>query len=301
MSFISKALERAKALQHKREKPVAPPPSEIPILSPPLTPWEGTEGQLAPEEEIDYSFTRTVPVNKETQRRYKLINIAAGGPLVEEYKLLRTRVLQLTRGEGRNTLMVTGPLPKEGKTLTAINLAISLSQEMSQTVLLVDADLRVPAVSRYLGIPKGMGLADHLVDGVPITELLVHPEGISSLVVLPAGRSVVNPVELLSSPRMASLVRELKNYYRDRYVIFDLPPVLVYADTLAFAPLVDGIILVVEAGRTSREDISRCLEMVKNFPVLGLVLNKARIQPKAYEYYHYAGPKQLTSKIPWLK
>ena len=96
---------------------------------------------------------------------------------------------------------------------------------------------------------------------------------------------------------MAELVQELKNFYPDRYVIFDLPPVLSYADAQAFAPKVDGIIMVVEAGRTPREEIERSLEMLKKFPVLGLVLNKDL--KKNFKYYYYLHEKP--PKTSWWK
>ena len=101
---------------------------------------------------------------------------------------------------------------------------------------------------------------------------------------------------------MVDLVRELKHFYPDRYVLFDLPPLL-YADPLAFAPLVDGIILVVEAGSTPREEITRALEMLKEFPVLGCVLNKIDPIELSYDYHKYYPDRdsQKKFKLPWLK
>jgi len=183
---------------------------------------------------------------------------------------------------------LTGLQAGEGKTLTAINLAISLSQEVDKTVLLVDADLRRPAIHEYLGLHKGPGLVDYLsVFSQPIPEVLVHPESFAKFVVLPGGRQVSEAAELISSPMMVELVEELKHFYPDRYVLFDLPPVLSFADALAFAPLMDGIILVVEKGKTSKEDIHRCLELLKDFPVLGTVLNKVEGKEQGYYYPEY--------------
>ena len=198
--------------------------------------------------------------------------------------------------------MVTGPLPNEGKTLTTINLAIAISQQVGQTVLLVDGDLRNPSIHRYLDLPSGPGLIDYLTSGYPIAESLVHPEGLANLVVLPAGQPSTQSGELLSSPLMVDLVKELKHFYPDRYVLFDLPPLL-YADALAFAPLVDGIILVTESGSTPREEITHALEMLKPFPVLGCVLNKIDPVELSYGYYKYYQDQdpQKKSKMPWLK
>jgi Mrp family chromosome partitioning ATPase len=121
--------------------------------------------------------------------------------------------------------------------------------------------------------------------------------------VLPAGRSTTESAELLSSPLMADLVRELKLFYPDRYVLFDLPPLL-YADPLAFAPLMDGIILVVEAGATPREKILQSLQLLKEFPILGLVLNKVDTKQLSQDYYYkYYSDRQSPKrfKLPWQK
>lgn len=253
--------------------------------------------------EIHYTYTRKMAVNMDVLRHHRLIVNGSDKTLLEAYKLLRTHVLHRTKKEHRNTLMVTGPLPNEGKSLTAVNLAIAISQKVGQTVLLVDGDLRNPSIHRYLDLPSGPGLTDFLTSGYPIADSLVHPEGLANLVVLPAGSATHESAELLSSPRMLELVRELKHFYPDRYVLFDLPPLL-YADSLAFAPLVDGIIVVVESGKTPREEITHAMDLLKEFPVLGFVLNKIDTMPMSYGYYpkHYGdqdSQKPLT--LPWQK
>jgi len=261
-----------------------------------MTGFEETPG------EIHYTYTRRVGVEMDSLRRHRLTVEGSDGTLGEAYKLLRTHILHRTKREGRNVLMFTGPLPNEGKTLTTINLAISISQKVGQTVLLVDADLRNPSIHRYLDLPSGPGLVDYLTSGYPIADSLVHPEGLANLVVLPAGRSTTESAELLSSPVMVDLVRELKHFYPGRYVLFDLPPLL-YADPLAFAPLVDGIVLVVEAGSTPREEILRAMQLLKDFPVLGFVLNKIDSTPHAYDYYKYYQDRDSRKKfkLPWRK
>ena len=266
------------------------------------------EHQVIPED-IFYTVTRTVAVDPENLRRQRLL--VGGGEaeaaVAEGYKVLRTHIMQQTAEEGHNTLMVTGPLPGEGKTLTAINLAISISQELNHTVLLVDADLRSPSIAQYFGLSDGPGLTDHLTKGVPIEELLIHPEGLAKLVILPAGQPVIQAAELLNSPVMRDLVQELKHYHPNRYVVFDLPPVLTFADALTFAPLVDGIIVVVEAGKTAREDIERCQEMLKKFRLLGFVLNKAGgTLNQGYYQGYYNSPQVETSakrkfRLPMFK
>jgi protein-tyrosine kinase len=301
VSFINKALEKAKSSHQKKvelEPLIAAGMGEAPFLD---LEDRGGFGEIAGE--IQYAHTRKVAVDLNLLRLKRLIVNGSDKSLWEPYKLLRTHILHRTKRDNRNTLMVTGPLPNEGKTLTAINLAIAISQKVGQTVLLVDADMRNPSIHRYLDLPSGPGLMDFLTSGYPIADSLVHPEGLANLVVLPAGSSTIESTELLSSPRMLDLVRELKHFYPDRYVLFDLPP-MIYADSLAFAPLVDGIILVVEAGKTPREEIVRAADLLKEFPVLGFVLNKLDEVPLAYDYYpkDYADQgSQKTFTLPWQK
>ncbi len=298
MSFIDKALERAKALNKKKEKAGSLDGKQDSfLLSPPSGDTVILEREVIPQD-IFYTATRVVQVEMENLRRHRLL-VEGGEATVAEaegYKVLRTHILQRTAEEGHNTLMVTGPLPGEGKTLTAINLAISISQELNHTVLLVDADLRSPSITRYFGLPTVPGLVDYLTRGIPISELLIHPEGLAKLVILPAGKPVLQAAELLNSPLMRDLVQELKHYHPNRYVIFDLPPLLTFADALTFAPLVDGIIAVVEAGKTPRESIEQCQDMLRKFRLLGFVLNKYEGGSGRRDYYAYYYPNKEKKK-----
>ena len=297
MGFIDKALEKAKAVRKKEETPRPPAAISEPVAPSPFPLGEMATEPLIIPPEIHYTLTRTLAVDPENLRRNRIIGGGweAGSSVGEGYKVLRTHLLHRTAAEGRNTLMITSPLAGEGKTLTAINLAITLSREINHTVLLVDADLRAPSVTRYFGLGDQPGIADYFTAGVPIPELLIHPQGISKLVVLPAGRAVPQAAELLNSPVMRNLVQELKHFYPNRYVIFDLPPVLIYADALAFAPLMDGILVVVEARKTPKESIQRCQEMFKKFKLLGFILNKLE-ETAIPEYLSYYYPKKGAPK-----
>lgn len=297
MGFIDKALEKAKATRKKGETPKPPATISEPAAASPFPLGEMAAEPLIIPPEIHYNLTRTLPVNLDNLRRNRIIagGWETGSSVLEGYKVLRTHLLHHTTTEGRNTLMITGAFPGEGKTVTAINLAIILSHEINHTVLLVDADLHSPAITRYFGLGDQPGIVDYLTAGVPIQELLIHPQGISKLVVLPAGRAVPQAAELLNSPVMRDLVQELKHFYPNRYVIFDLPPMLVYADALAFAPLMDGILVVVEAHKTPKESIQRCQEMLQKFKLLGFVLNKVE-ETAIPEYLSYYYPKKGSSK-----
>ena len=233
-------------------------------------------GAPAPPKEIAYARTRVIPVSPEALRER---HIALGGtdPLANAFKLLSAQVLLRMREGGWRTLAITSPGDHAGKTVVAVNLAISLAREVDHTVLLVDADLRYPRVAEYLGLGLAdeRGLVDHLVGKAPIEGLLVHP-AIGHLVVLPGAGSLPNSAELVRSPAMAALVRELKSRYDNRIVIFDLPPVLSTADALAFSPLVDAALLVVEECATPRDDVRRACELLGSTNLVGVVLNKSR-------------------------
>jgi protein-tyrosine kinase len=207
--------------------------------------------------------------------------------VTEEYKKLKSMVVKLTRKDQfRNTLMVTSAVRGEGKSMTALNLAITLAQEHDNTVLLVDADLRKPSLSRYLGIPSSVGLSDCLTNGTDIGKGLIRT-GIGKLVVLPSGKATANPVELLLSGKMKDLVKEMKQRYGDRYVIFDTPPVLPFAEVHCLASLVDGVLFVIREGTAPLSSIKGALEMLKGTPVLGTVFNCASTNSSNGYYYGY--------------
>lgn len=218
-----------------------------------------------------------------------LVNQAEGRYIVEEYKKLKSQIVQMTDGEKfLNTLMFTSTISGEGKTLTVLNLAISLAQEIDHTVLVVDADLRQPSVHDYLGIKPQAGLVQCLKENVPLEDVLVKT-GIGKLVVLPAGSSVSNPVELLSSKRMKEMVLELKKRYPDRYVLFDTTPVLSFAESYSLASVMDGVVFVTREGCAKSHQVQMALEnLKKNSNILGVVYNDSHfVSKKDSDYYSY--------------
>jgi Mrp family chromosome partitioning ATPase len=236
------------------------------------------ERAALPAGRIDYTRTRTLPVDRNYLRRQCLIAGFEPCAYVDAFKVLRTRVLHKMREHGWTTLGVTSPNAGAGKSLVAANLALSLAMKATHTALLVDADLRSPELHEFFGLEPTLGLGDHLLDGVPVEDLLVHPEGIDRFVLLPSPRPVPASAELLAAPRTAALVQELKHRYSDRTVIFDLPH-LGTADALAFAPLADAVLLVAGAGRTRQSDLAEALEHLRGVPLVGTVLNDAELTP----------------------
>lgn len=239
--------------------------------------WAAAKKESAAElGSITYTQTRTVHVSPQLLYENRVIGSATSGPFADAYKILRTRVLSALRANKWNALAITSPGENEGKTLTAINLAISLALEVSQTVLLVDANLRHPSVHEYFGLKPDFGLSDYLTGDEAIEDLLINP-GIERFVILPGGPAVQNSSEMLSSPKMADLVRELKTRYPSRIIIFDLPPVLTVADALAFAPHVDASVLVIEECKTQADEVSRAAEVLQQATnLIGVVLNKSQ-------------------------
>jgi len=194
-------------------------------------------------------------------------------PEMEAYRMLRTQIIQRTRGSGCNTIMVTSALPGEGKTITAINLAFTFAREFQHTVLLVDGDLRKQSIHKYLGYAGERGLIDYLADGVPLPELIKW-SGIEKITLISGGRSCQESAEMLGSPRMKELVSEMKSRYHERYIIFDVPPVLSGAEALTFYPLVDCVVVVVQAGKTSMDDVKKALQFLPQEKILGFALNR---------------------------
>jgi protein-tyrosine kinase len=238
-----------------------------------------------------YSQSKTIRLKPEVILANRCIAYLTRTPETEAYRVLRTRITQLikARGDAGNTILVTSALPGEGKTLTAINLAFTFARDFMHTVLLVDADLRKQSIHEHLGYAKDKGLVDYLVDGCPISDLICWP-GVEKLSLISGGRSITESAELLGSPRMKELVSDLKNRYPERFIIFDSSPVLAGADVQAFVPLVDYILFVVQAGKTSMEDVDHALQFLPQEKILGFVLNRAETVLSSYykSYYTYS-------------
>lgn len=203
----------------------------------------------------------------------RCVSIPPGAREIGHYKVLRTQVMQKTREKGWNTLMVTSAHDGEGKTLTAINLAMTLAMEINQTVLLVDCDMRKQDIHKRFGYHSEKGLADYLLHGSSLTEIISWPK-VDKMTIISGGPTIQESAELLGSPQMRNLVVEMKQRYADRYVIFDLPSLLDGADGITFAPLVDGILLVAEPGRNTSKEMNQALDLLPREKVLGFVLNR---------------------------
>lgn len=219
-----------------------------------------------------YHETPVVPFRPDALEVHKVIANHANHPAADVYRTLRAQVLQRLAKSDKTTLGITSPGEGDGKTLTAVNLALSMALDENQTVLLVDLDLRAPGVHKHFGIEPKFGINDYLIGRATVPECLVNP-GIERLVLFPAVGNLGNSAELLSSPQMAALARELKQRYADRLIIYDLPPLLTVGDTIGFLPNVDSTLLVLRDGRTHAGDLKRAVELLGEHDLIGTVLN----------------------------
>jgi Mrp family chromosome partitioning ATPase len=274
MERIKLALDRAKA---ERDAIRAPFAEVVPIIA--------DRGETQPELTGRFLKTRELPVDPEQLRRGRLLTPGLQGDMAQSFKMLRTQVLQRLRSRGWNTLGIVSSTPGEGKTTIAINLAMAISMDPGHSALLVDFDLRKPGVARRLGLDVTSGVEDVLVAGRPVADAFVRLTGYDRLMILPTAASVLQSSELLGAEPARALVEELKTRYPDRIVLFDLPPLLGADDTLAFLPRVDAVLLVVAEAYTRTEHLTRALELLKDKPIVGTVLNRSRSGADAYYAY----------------
>jgi protein-tyrosine kinase len=223
--------------------------------------------------DIEYTQTKCIEVSPSVRENQRLVSAIPGHPLRDTYRMLRTRVMQEMVSEGWKTIAVTSPAVGSGKSLTAVNLAISIALDLSHTALLVDADLRHPTVHKYFDFKPELGIQDYLFGDAPLSSILFHPD-IARLTVLPCREAIADSAEVLKSPQMISLLEDAKSRYHDRIVVIDLPPVLTVDDAISMAPNVDCMLLVAESGQTSKEDLRKTLELLEGIPIIGTVLNK---------------------------
>lgn len=214
-------------------------------------------------------------------------------PVAEEFRVIKRPLIKKafadngTARHRNNLIMVTSALPGEGKTFTAINLAISIAMELDHTVLLVDADVARPSVLRTLGLKSDIGLMDVLLDPkLDIADVLMKTN-IDTLSLLPAGKNHRHATELLASQTMSSLLDEIASRYPDRIVIFDSPPLLLTSEARVLASQMGQIVVVVEAETTTMHAVRSALSQIETCTNVNLVYNKARDFPGQEDYGYY--------------
>lgn len=201
--------------------------------------------------------------------------------IADEYRVIKRPLIANAMGKGAepiangNLIMVTSALAGEGKSFTALNLAMSIATELDNTVMLVDADVARPSLLRMLGLPAGPGLLDLLVDPqVELSKVLLRTN-IDKFSILPSGTPHVRATELLASDAMMELVKDIARRYSDRIVIFDSPPLLLTTESRVLATHMGQIVLVVQADKTLQRDVQGALATIEACPVKMMVLNQA--------------------------
>ncbi|MFY9328485.1 MAG: CpsD/CapB family tyrosine-protein kinase [Georgfuchsia sp.] len=242
--------------------------------------------QTAPTSEISeiiYQQTRVVELNPHHLAKNRIVALNKSDLNSVSFDLLRTQVLQKMEEHGWRTLAIVSPVTECGKTVVAINLAMSIAHHTSKTAMLVDFDLRKPKIAEYLGLPAGKSLNDVLEGDAAISETFVNP-GIPKLVVVPAMRPIRNSAELLASDKVKKLVHDLRDRYKERIVIFDLPPLLNVDDAISVLPRLDCALMVVGNGMVTKLEMEESLHHLQATNLLGVILNKAEVQSRNYDY-----------------
>lgn len=238
--------------------------------------------ELKTSYETPAPMTRVVEIDPLHLERERVLAPGAAGMHGGPYKMLRTQVLRRVEKLGVNSLAVVGAASDTGKTLTAINLAIAIAADPQHTALLIDLDLRKPSVHRRFGFEPIVGVDDCLRRARPLSDAMLRLGGYDRLVILPARERSLDSSELLSTRRTEDTIVEMRNRYSDRVLVFDLPPVLQADDALAFARHVQAALVVVGEGRTRRDDLLRTIELLRDVPIIGTVLNGTRERVDAY-------------------
>lgn len=202
--------------------------------------------------------------------------------IADQYRVIKRPLIANAMGKGAvpiangNLIMVTSAVAGEGKSFTALNLAMSIATELDNTVMLVDADVARPSILRMLGLPASRGLLDLLVDDkVELSQVLLKTN-IDKLTLLPSGTPHTRATELLASDAMTLLIEDIAKRYSDRIVIFDSPPLLLTTESRVLAGHMGQIVVVVHAEKTLQNDVEHALSTIESCPVKMMVLNQAK-------------------------
>jgi protein-tyrosine kinase len=265
MEQIRQAVERAKASGVAASEPQGRPSSNRPV--PPSTLSESRPEVIGKKE---------TELNREHLESYRLIAHNAADPRASAYDMLRTQVLQAMDQRNWQFLAVTSPTPSCGKTVTAINLALSMARQPERSVFLVDMDLQRPQLASCLGLKCQHGLLSVLDGRAGLADAVIQARVDShKLMVLPAEGPMLGSSELIASRAMSSLLQNIKRDFRSRTVILDMPPMLTSDDVIAILPQIDCVLLVAAVGTSTVSEIKQCSKHLQAAEVVRLVLNKA--------------------------
>jgi len=285
MSRVHDALRRAEHGGAPSDEIAPPPPGETRL--PEYLPLNGGAAPLPPVKLNIHAGllgdAPLVPYQPAPESHLLDLNNSHETP-AEEFRTLRTRLNHLQTLQPLHTVIVTSPSPAEGKTFTAVNLALAQSHLAESSVLLADFDLRRPIIHNLLQVERAPGLSDYLTGACTFAQSLRRIEGMN-LYFLPAGSPVKNPLELLNMRQAKALFEELPRAFN--WAIFDTPPLLFSADANLLATLADGTVLVVKIGSTTFDNVTRAMQSLCENNVLGIVANGARASELYSKYTYY--------------
>lgn len=225
-------------------------------------------------------------------RRYPthpIVAVEQQSSAAEQYKILREQLKRLRTETGIRTLAITSPVKKDGKTTVAVNLAASIALDYEQKVLLIDADLRAPSVHRYFNLDNSPGLSEYLAaKSTAGLKNLIRPTHLNGLQVILAGKPSRFSAELLAKEKMRLMLDEIHTVLPGHMIIIDSPPVLATSDPMVLSRQVDGVMMVIRAGKTPKEYLSKALGALNSVKVLGIVLNGADYGLSSKYYYYYS-------------
>jgi capsular exopolysaccharide synthesis family protein len=275
MSRIYHALEKAE--EEKKQKIKEEP--HLKIYGEMSVPKEDSPTLKFPEAKIDLL---KLPSKEEPP----ILVVPPDSFAADEFQKLKTHIFFRSPNPPYSVL-VTSTAPQEGKTTVAVNLAVAISKEIHSKVILIDGDLRKPGI-RLEKSKNTKGLSNYLSDGTPLSEILINSE-MEKLQIIMAGPSTRKSSELVRSKRMEELLQSLREFGDNTYIVIDSPPVQLTSDPILLSKMVEGVILVVRAGHTSRESIQRAIKSIDPRKIIGVVFNQVDVKPSAYysEYYRY--------------
>lgn len=222
------------------------------------------------------SFAASTEESKPSEARLSPLIIVHWQPeslIVEQIKRIRTHILHYSKTPSPpRTIMVTSALSGEGKSLLAANVAVTIAQGLTETVLLVDSDMRNPTLHEYFGRPQNPGLSDYLATALELNDVIQETQ-IPRLRFIAGGGRKKNPIELISSERMAGLISHVREEDGNRFIVFDTTPIALTNEPRILAKVVDGVILVVRQGVTNRNAVKEAISFLEKDKIIGMVLN----------------------------
>lgn len=258
------------------------------------------EAALAPGSQSG-AMSQRVEINLEALAKAGIVSPQAPrSQIADQFRVVKRPLISNAMGKGAsaiatgNLIMVTSALPGEGKTFTAINLAMSMATELDYTVMLVDADVSRPSVMAVMGLPEGPGLLDLVLDESKDLSSVLLRTNIDKLTLLPSGTPHARATELLASDAMSRLLTDMATRYTDRIIIFDSPPLLLATEARVLASNMGQVVVVVQAEKTLQSDVVQALATIDACPVKMMLLNQATSASRGGYGYGYGHEQSRT-------